>query len=409
MSNNSSTPTSMYNWGTKGWLIALYAFALYFSSSVHIPTVTVASEALANIYHWDYSAIMLMHTIGGLISIPVTMLFAEIVKKRGMRWPTVLWMCLFGLSMFICGSKVWAIYAIGILAMNTFSNGCTMISPASLVSKWFPTKKGIVLGVVTMGLPLTTVLVTPLFSSIANTKGFSAAYYVLGAIIIVVGLLTILVRNTPQEMGCYPDNDPSFKSISIEEEISRSPKEYFKQPIFWKLAFGYGLPWMAMTIYMMIAINVMLERGMELPAAIGTMSGAAFVGIIGSFIIGFLDQKFGTKPASIINGAGLAISLILVTIGGVSAVIAGTYILFFFIGGIPNVLTSMAIQVYGPKEFNSVNRFLSPMVMLLRNLPGAIIAILVPLSGNHTSSVAAAAVIAVIGMIIMILLPKSQH
>ena len=96
---------------------------------------------------------------------------------------------------------------------------------------------------------------------------------------------------------------------------------------------------------------------------------AALVGIFGSYIWGWLDQKFNTKRASLIYGVWYLVALLLMIFHNGSALInvLATIFVGFGIGGIGNLIPSMVGTCYGRFGFLRANKVIAPMNTAIRS------------------------------------------
>ena len=117
------------------------------------------------------------------------------------------------------------------------------------------------------------------------------------------------------------------------------------------MALGFGLLWMVTVGIVSQFVPRMISVGNSQPAALMMLTVAAVVGLFGSYFWGWLDQKIGTKTASVIYSASYIIALLLLIFAKLPIF---TYIAIVFvglgIGGLLNLMPSMVISVYGKYE-----------------------------------------------------------
>lgn len=99
---------------------------------------------------------------------------------------------------------------------------------SAICANWFPTKKGIVMGITTIGMNLASALINWILSGLSGQFQISGALSILGGVVILLAiLLGIFVKGTPEEAGCYPDNDPEIAAIIKAEEEGVKEMERF--------------------------------------------------------------------------------------------------------------------------------------------------------------------------------------
>ena len=193
---------SIYNFGKVGRRMVIYLVFFYLSVSVIPPTLTVGIPALCAQYGWDYAQLMSVNTFGGWLSIPITLIFARIVDKKGNRWPSLIIMILCAAAIFGMAAPILPVFLVSLLLENALNNAPTMVTPNAMVAEWFPRKKGIVLGIVSTGLLLGGVVVLPVFSAVTEAVNVHAAYIVLAVYVLIVGLAIVFFKDRPEDMGC---------------------------------------------------------------------------------------------------------------------------------------------------------------------------------------------------------------
>lgn len=357
--------------GTKGWMVIVYTLVLYALSNVQTGIIQVSAPALAEIRHWDYASIMSLVTYGGWIGIPVTFAFAQLVKAKGVRLPTTIAMLVYGISMMFHGSASWLGYMAAAIVLSAVSNTINMVSPNTLIANWFPRKKGSVLGIATAGMMASSIFTTPVFAALTNGGGIEFAFNAFGVVLIVFAAITFFVRNTPQEAGTYPDNDPSFELKEPEAQAqsgSWSISQLLREKNFWFMTLGFGLGFFALVGSVSTLVPTCMQLGMDQPTAIKINMLCGVFAVIGSVLLGFLDQAKGTKLATNIYAVGMLAGMLMRGAGNKNTAIfvAGVMVFGFFQGALANLMISMTIQKFGARNYPGVNRIMSPLVVAIR-------------------------------------------
>ena len=272
-------------------------------------------------FGWDIYFLRSMAGIGALMVVAGTFVFGTIIKKVGAK--LVITVCLFltaacavaygfatNLTVFLC-----IMFALGFLSGAYKTSGANTI-----VANWWPTKKGIVLGFVTMGIPLMDITWQPVIPVAFGSIGVGSTMLVVAGLIIILAIAgLVFIKNTPEAAGENPDGDPSISTDkaavlkAMAEYISPfTAGKIFKTRATYDIGLGMGLLFMVAMSYIASIIPRLLSCGYEYPFAIMVlMVCGGGVGIFGSWLIGFLDQKFGTKRASLIFCIALLIAFIL--------------------------------------------------------------------------------------------------
>ena len=132
------------------------------------------------------------------------------------------------------------------------------------------------------------------------------------------------------------------------------------------------------------------------------MTVAAILGLFGSYATGWLDQKLGTKRASVIYGAWYLVALILCVLPANSVTLYGS--IFFIgigIGGVGNLFPSMAATVFGRYDFVRALGVLNPITAVVRSFAFVILAFGLSKLGGYAGAYGIIAVVDVIGIVLV--------
>ena len=156
----------------------------------------------------EYSTVLSMGTLAGLVGFIFFIVYGQINIKIGPRKTSAICMILSGLAYIGIGMVNTLVgYAICLCIVTGSSMSGGYISGGTLIAKWFPKKKGIVMGYTTMGHNLASAFYVPMISSLVGGLGLQMGVLIPSILVMVLGILGLLfMRNTPQERGIYPDN-----------------------------------------------------------------------------------------------------------------------------------------------------------------------------------------------------------
>ena len=390
--NNKDNSLTNNRFGKYGWLMILFALVCYyFWAATGTDGLNVYPAAFSEAHGWDYNLLLGFATPAGLIGLIGGVIFGSLVMKWKVRKVAFVCLVITGALYILFPFSVSPLMYLACLTGFTFfGNGFGLVCTATLMANWFPRKKGIALGWATMGAPLCTATFVTLLSVLVATKGLKAAFVIVGAVIVVIGFLALVwVKNYPEEVGAYPDNIPTEKSseeLLAEEDSYVSPYtigKLVKDKDFWFISLGFGLLWLVTVGIVSQFVARMMSVGHDQGTALMYLTVASVVGIAGSYFWGWLDQKIGTKPATIVYSASYIIALIFLIL---QLNTFTTYIAIIFvglgIGGLLNLMPSLVISVYGRYDFAAVNRLVSPLASLVMKFAFVIMAVLLAASGG---------------------------
>src|SRR4030065_673605 len=128
------------------------------------------------------------------------------------------------------------------LLVGLGATGMGVVVCSSSVGKWFIKKRGVAIGIATMGISFGTMTLTPLSGYIGKYFSWRIGLFILGIITFIVGIVIshILMRNTqPEAYGILPDGDKKplpHQVPSIPTFTKVSTVALFKDLRFWTIA-----------------------------------------------------------------------------------------------------------------------------------------------------------------------------
>ncbi len=379
--------------GPWGWSMILYAFLLYyFWAGLSVDALNVYPEAFAALHDWDPNVLLGFATPAGIIGVLGGIVFGRLIMKTGARNLSAVTLIVTGLIYILFGRVSSPTMFLVCLTLFTFmANAFGLIVTSTLMNNWFPRKKGIALGWATMGAPFCTATFVAIISGLFGKFGVPTGCTIVGVVVVIFGLASLVwVKDYPHDVGAYPDNiKAEGVDFKAQAEAVRSHKSAFtvskllRDKDMWCMALGFGLLWMVTVGIVSQFVPRMISVGNSQPAALMMLTVAAVVGLFGSYSWGWLDQKVGTKTASVIYSASYIIALLLLIFAKLPIF---TYIAIVFvglgIGGLLNLMPSMVISVYGKYDFTAANSLVSPIASLLQKFAFLIMAVLLGVSGG---------------------------
>jgi len=172
----------------KGWILIIYSFLAFFFSSGVSSSMNVAAGVLSDVRGWSSTLLTSMISVGGVANIIAGIVFGRLAVKRSAKKLSIIALVLYIITMIVLGatSTLW-IFLVCIVLSNGLSNGIGYQLAPVIISKWFPKRKGIVMGIVTMGIPLCSGFATMLYSAGYGKLGLSGGFLPFIIISVIAG------------------------------------------------------------------------------------------------------------------------------------------------------------------------------------------------------------------------------
>lgn len=325
---------------------------------------------------WEYANILPFMSYGGYIGAVAILLFAQFVVKKGPKFVITISLVLAAVCIALYGITTnYTLFVICVIGNRVFGCAYQAAGATALLNYWFPRTKGIVLGWVTMGIILSDILWSPYIPKAVAAFGTSATFIAVGIVFIILAIITVIfIKNTPEEANCFPDNDPTgLSELAANNERLKKYKTKFtwkrllKTRETWQLGIGWGLLWMIAVAFVSQLVKRCVSIGYDSSFAIAVLQIASLVGLGGSWLFGFLDQKIGTKKATLIYSVGVCVMFLVGLLQPLSPVFVWISAcgIMSCVGGICNLQPSMIGTVFGRWDFAAANRIISPLATLM--------------------------------------------
>ena len=293
------------------------------------------------------------------------------------------------------------------VVIYTFSLASAMLLAGEIIGHWFPTKRGVAMGLCTAGYPLSAATTSAVAGKFAESAGYSMYYVAIAVIAIIVGIVVILfVRDFPEEKGGYPDNNPAFDGEKAKAE-HQAALEYLKTSKWtagkclktgrmWVLWIAVGITgFMSMGI-MSNFVTKFMVMGYELPNVLQMLGIAGVLAIPGSIVVGWLDVKIGTKKT------GMALVAVLCCLTHVTVLhYISLPILAVMLGGSSNLMVSCTAAIWGRYDFKNAFSVIQPLNSVMTGVGITVVSACNSIDKTCQLAYIIMAIMAVVGLIAM--------
>lgn len=374
---------------------------------------------------WSATSTQLPMTIGNFVCIVLTFIYGTLFIKFGVRKTMI------PIIILAAAGCLGIAAANGLVANNGEGNytlffislfvvRCTcmifQMGGFMLCANWFIRYRGRIMGIITIGSSLFTVLGTSVMTTFISKHlgGDYRPFYIgIAIVILAIAIITgIGLKDTPEDAGLYPDGaDHPPVSEAGEPDIKLTVGEVLKRKVSWQLIISFG----AFTFVINACMGSMAVRFLALGDAPGDdsvwlkavtwLAMGAILGIPMHYVFGFLDDKLGSLKTSLLVGIGEFIPVLGLMLqpqgGSIPLMVLWGFGVAVMTGGIPTMHPVITAYCFGRREYQSANR----IIMAIQLIPSAVAAmIMVTLiqSGNATLAYIILIVVIIIGIITLL-------
>lgn len=402
----------------KGWGTILYCLLMFwFYAGMVNDSSNIVAPAVAERLGIPVGNLLNMGTVAAMVGVVFFFVMGAVNQKIGPRATSFVCLILAGIGYFGMGrANSLGQYAVFLCICTIGAMSAGYIAGGALVTQWFPKKKGIVMGYTTMGHNMATGFFVPMITVLVGRLGIQNAVVLPAVLVCVLGLAgLLLIRNTPQERGINPDNvsDEIYRMEYFNEETDEdggwTVKRLLSRKTFWLVAVASGGFQFVSTVIITQLVVRNQEVGFTQAQAVGIMTILAFAGIGGSWIIGALDQKIGTKKTMIFFGIWYAAALFLEVTEVRALVIVFLVMFSISLGGSANFTTSLPAAVFGRHGFKKVNSVLFPIQALVSSLGFMVNGNVLNATGSLRMSYVIAAAASLIVVVIVLFINEHEY
>jgi nitrate/nitrite transporter NarK len=303
----------------------------------------------------------------------VGLLAGYLVSRLGPRPLMVFGAVLNGLA-FIFLSRmqtVWEFYlglGLGISLAGSFLSGVVV---NSAVANWFVLERGRALGITTMGISVSGVVLPLLARSLLRVYGdWRMVFFTLALAVwaTLIPLVLVLVKGRPEELGLLPDNaDPRRPApAALAEDQQRwSGKAVLRTPAFWKIVLPYAAAITALSAILSQLVPRFTDAGFSPDQATLILVGSSVMGAAGKYYWGLLcDRHPVERIGAILFLLQAGSILVLLLWNSLAGVLIFTAVYGFSMGGVLSTFPIVTAATFGRRSFAIVSGLMSPLLAL---------------------------------------------
>lgn len=407
------------NFGVKGWLVLIYMFLVFFLNTTCDSGWQNVLNYFQETFGWSGTTLMTYVSVGKAITIATAFIFGRMLVKHsarvlGIACGVIVVVCTACMHMVTNREVFIALELIITIAQTTWA---WSVNPV-LVANFFPKKKSMAMGIITIGIPLGAGTTTMFYSAWAAAFGYKYSFMYPGLVaLIALVMLVVIVRDTPEKMGYRPDNDPNLTTeevhrlaVQAEEEAKNSvwtTKRILSKPRLIILGLVIGLAPFFGGGVMGTLVTGMIEWGTPMNLIAVAMLTGAFGACVFSYVFGIIDAKFGARVGYTMAFICAIISGILLSQGmHLPALFIGMIMVGAISGGSSNFMASLLIDWFGPSKMKGVYAVILPLHQLTSSFGNAFFAQMDAKLGGYQYAALASCVLMALALIIFLIVSK---
>jgi MFS family permease len=305
-----------------GWYVVAGTFLIFAVNYGVRYSFGIFLKPMSADYGWGRSVVSMAASINMLVYSIGSLYLGTLIDKVAPRWIMTVG-ALVSAAGLICTAFLHtpvAFYLVYGILCGAGASGMSVVVGNSSVGKWFVRKRGLAIGMTTMGISSGTIVLTAVSGYIVEYYDWHTGFLILGAATLVAGVTLpwFLLRKTyPEACGLKPDGDLEQNQASEatspdDQPVTISHREALHNPKVLVLGGSYSLAVMVLMSVFVHQVAYALDHGIGKIAAASSIGIVSMAGFVGQFFFGWLsdripDPKYASCLGFCLMAAGIAV------------------------------------------------------------------------------------------------------
>jgi OFA family oxalate/formate antiporter-like MFS transporter len=311
---NSAISGSRFNYG---YIVVIASFVIFLINVGMFISIGVFFKPILNDFGWSRAVTSAPLAISSLMTGLGSIITGMLTDRFGSRIVVTACAIISGTGYLLMSqvTSIWEIYLYyGILIGAGTS--CT-VSMISTVSRWFTTKRTVMVGIISAGGGVGGLIMPLLANWLISIYTWPRTYLFMGiAYLAIILIAAQFLRKSPLPAVLHTGIKKVRDARSVQTPLSLSFKEVLRTRQYWIvlcLFFGFGFTAVTMQFHI---VNHATDINISSTSAAGLLSLINGLSVLGSIGLGAVGDRFGNKQTVIYTFFALAATLIwLVFIG----------------------------------------------------------------------------------------------
>jgi MFS family permease len=342
-----------------GWVTVAVTFITMLTTACALGAPGVLMPVLEREFHWttkDISAALALRLIlFGLIAPFAAGLMIRFGLKRVVSLALVLIMSGLGLSLFM--TQMWQLVLFWGVFVGCGAGMTAIVLGATVASRWFVSRRGLVMGLLTASSATGQLAFLPLIAQISATMGWRAAIMlVCGLLGVALSLVLLLLRDRPSDLGlnAFGQTEPA---PVVTAATPPSPigvlKEAARTRTFWILFASFFICGASTNgLIQTHFVSLCGDYGMVAVAAAGVLAVMGIFDFIGTVGSGWLSDRYDNRWLLFWYYGLRGLALLFLPFSGFTLVGLSLFAVFYGLDWIATVppTVKLTAEKFGPEK-----------------------------------------------------------
>jgi len=289
-----------------GWIVAAITFLTLLAAAGVRAAPNVLMVPVGNAFQWSRAAISTAVAINlllyGLMGPFAAALYARFGLRRSMMTAMALVSIGFGSTIFV--HHYWQLVLLWGVMVGAGSGMAATVLGASVASRWFTERRGLVMGLLTASGATGQLVFLPLLASLIETQGWKIAPVVTASVAaFLIPVIWFLMRDDPRDLGLLPYGE-SPTAAATARRTTGNPlrlafatlREAMRKRDFWLLAGSFFICGASTNgLIGTHLVSAAFDCGIPEVRAAGLVAMMGIFDLVGTTLSGWLSDRFNNR------------------------------------------------------------------------------------------------------------------
>lgn len=381
-----------------GWVVLFAVCCAGFArQGPAVATLSIFVEPMTSEFDWSRTAISGAVSLGGILAAVLSPMLGPLLDRHGARMMLTLAILVTGLAVASLAftTSILYFYVAFCLARMCFA-GPFDLGIYGAVNNWFLRHRAIATAISNVAM-MTGLVCLPLIAQFTiDSAGWRQGWLVLGATVLVVGLLPVwfLVGRRPEDMGLVMDGGLGMAqgggaegAATREQEPAFTRAEALRTPTFWLLNLYTFLVFPIQAGISLHQAPLLIERGIDATTAALVVATFSLCCGVAGLMLGLVIRRIGVRASLIAVSFVMIVAVFAMEALTNTAEAMMAAILFgVAIGAVFTILPVAWADFFGRESYGAI-RGIALSIQVVAQASGPLISgVLRDLTGNYTLS-----------------------
>ena len=313
-------------------------------------------KPMLNEFHWTRASTSLPFSLNLILCGVFGILAGRVSDRVGPRLVVTIGGIILG-SGYILMSRItnlWGLYlSYGIIV--ALGSSAMYVPLVSMVTRWFPRKRGLMVGIGVSGIGFGIGVVPTIASHLMISFDWHNSLLIVGgASMALIAGLAQLLRAKPESQVAAPGGEEKTRAPAQSLSPGLSFNEAIKTSQFWMIFFAWLLYGFFYQIGAVHIIPYATDLGMSALAAAGLLTIIGLIGILGRAGLGFIGDKLHKNVTLAIGFILVALVFLLITINGTVEMLYVYAVVYGLFSGVGLLLASINAEHFGLQSLGAI-------------------------------------------------------